>query len=52
VRDAYGKAEGGVLHVVMMISMGCTLLKKFSLIRWLGDSTGNMPWHAAAVVSV
>jgi len=49
VRDAYGKAKGGVLHFVRMEVVEFMLLKGCSLFAWLGDSTSDMPWHAAAV---
>jgi hypothetical protein len=48
----HGKAKGGVLHFVRMEVVEFLLLKRCSLIGWFGDSTSDLPWHAAAVVSV
>ena len=52
MRDAYGKAKGGILQLVRMKVVEFMLLKKCSLIGWLVDSTSDMSRHAAAVVLV
>ena len=52
MRDAYGKAKGGVLHFVRLEVVELMLLKSCSLVGWLGDPNSDVPWHAAAVVLV
>ena len=52
MRDAFGKAKGGVSHFVRMEVVEFMLVKRCSLVGWLGDPNSDVPWHAAAVVLI